>query len=298
MDRWPLIFAGKALSDQWQLMRMGEDPAVDVWMADTPHRNGSALLSRINRSFVKNQQKLVQASTNLVDEVQEINPVVIHPLEFAGRSVADKLKDVRKKLVQVKAHSIIISALDEVCWLYNIRGTDVDYSPFVHAFAIVTLNSAFFCVDRRKVSSEVNSYLEMNGMEVRDYKAVSADVSLLASNQLKPSIQGEGTETALAGNGTIKAEESNNDLIWADLGYCCYALYSKLNPDKVLLQQSSLALAKALKNPIELEGLKNAHIRDGTAVVQYHVWLDKQMQEMYGASGFFLEEETDKKKQS
>lgn len=47
---------------------------------------------------------------------QEINPVVIHPLEYAGRSVADKLKDLRKKLVQVKAHSIIISALDEVSW--------------------------------------------------------------------------------------------------------------------------------------------------------------------------------------
>lgn len=58
----------------------------------------------------------------MVDEVwksqppQEINPVVIHPLEYAGRSVADKLKDLRKKLVQVKAHSIIISALDEVSW--------------------------------------------------------------------------------------------------------------------------------------------------------------------------------------
>ncbi|KAL6222456.1 hypothetical protein ACLB2K_005848 [Fragaria x ananassa] len=306
--------ATQQLSDQWQLMRFGEDPAVDVWMADNLPE-GSAIgidpwcvsidtAQKWERAFVKKQQKLVQTSTNLVDEVwksqppPEINPVVIHPLEYAGRSVADKLKDVRKKLVQVKAQSIIISALDEVCWLYNIRGTDIAYSPVVHAFAIVTLNSAFFYVDKRKVSSEVNSYLETNGIEVRDYKAVSSDVSLLAFNELKPSIQAKGTETETAGNGTIKAEESNNDLIWADPGYCCYALYSRLNPDKVLLQQSPLALAKALKNPVELEGLKNAHIRDGAAVVQYHVWLDKQMQEMYGASGFFLEEETDKKKHS
>ena len=61
---------------------------------------------------------------------------------------------------------------------------------------------------------------------------MSSDVSLLASNQLKPSIEVKGT-----GNGTIEAAESNNDLIWADPGYCCYALYSRLNPDKVLLQQ-------------------------------------------------------------
>lgn len=79
---------------------------------------------------------------------------------------------------------------------------------------------------------------------------MSSDVSLLASNQLKPSFEGNGTEAEITnntGNGTIKAEESNTDLIWADPGYCCYALYSKLNPDKVLLQQSPLALAKALK---------------------------------------------------
>lgn len=85
---------------------------------------------RWERAFAKNQQKLVQTLTNLVDEVwknrppAEINPVIDHPLEFAGRSVAEKFKALREKLAKEKARGIIITALDEVwaVWLYQIVG--------------------------------------------------------------------------------------------------------------------------------------------------------------------------------
>lgn len=75
---------------------------------------------RWERAFTKKRQKLVQTSTNLVDEVwknrppAETNPVIIQPVEFAGRSVADKLEDLRERLMQEKAQGIIITALDEV----------------------------------------------------------------------------------------------------------------------------------------------------------------------------------------
>lgn len=88
---------------------------------------------------------------------------------------------------------------------------------------------------------QVKLHLEENGIEIRDYSAVSSDVSLLASKQLKHS------ETKTVGNGTYGEEENNYELIWADPGSCCYALYSKLDSENVLLQQSPLALAKALK---------------------------------------------------
>ncbi|GAV61949.1 Peptidase_M24 domain-containing protein/Creatinase_N domain-containing protein [Cephalotus follicularis] len=309
--------ATKELSDQWKLMRIGEDPAVDVWMADNLPKDGTIGIDpwcvsvdtaqRWERAFAPKQQKLVQTSTNLVDEVwtnrppAEINPVIIHPLEFAGSSVAEKLKDLREKLTHENARGIIITTLDEVAWLYNIRGSDVSYCPVVHAFAIVTLKSAFLYVDKRKISSEVKSYFEENGIDYREYGAVSSDVVLLASDQLDPlsaveATQSKHSEIKLTGNGKTEAEENNKNLIWVDPGSCCYALYSKLNPDKVHLQQSPLALAKALKNPVELEGLRNAHIRDGAAVVQYLVWLDKQMQEIYGAPGYFLNGEGANKK--
>ncbi|KAK4360559.1 hypothetical protein RND71_019511 [Anisodus tanguticus] len=281
--------AAQQLSEQWKLMRMREDPALDIWMADNLPKDAAIgvdpwcisvdTAQKWERAFAKKQQKLVPTPRNLVDEVwknqppPETNPLIVHPLEFAGRSVADKLKDLRENLVQEKARSMIIKALDEVAWLYNVRGTDVSYSSVVHAFAIVTLNSAFFYVDKRKLSSEANSYMKENGILVREYGEVSSDAVLLASDQLTPSSANKTPTGKATGNG---AAEFVNDLIWVDPGACCFALYLKLNADKVLLKQSPLVLAKALKNPVEMEGLKKAHIRDGAAVVQYLAWLDRQ----------------------
>ncbi|XP_061342292.1 aminopeptidase P1 [Gastrolobium bilobum] len=316
--------AEQQLSDQWRLMRIGEDPAVDAWMADNLPKDASIgvdpwcisidTAQRWERAFAKKPQKLVQTTKNLVDEVwinrppAEINAVIVQPLKFAGRSVAEKLKDLRKKLVQEQARGIVFTALDEVAWLYNIRGSDVAYNPVVHAFAIVTTSSAFVYVDKRKVSDEVKNHLEENRIEIREYTAVNFDVALLATNELDAVSTAKGavaevtkeaeknaSEINKSVNGKHQAEENSNDLIWADPGSCCYALYSKLNPDTVLLQQSPLALAKALKNPVELDGLRKAHIRDGAAVVQYLVWLDKKMQDIYGASGYFVEEISVKK---
>lgn len=151
---------------------------------------------------------------NLVDEVWEnrpqleVNPVNVHPLEFSGRSVADKLKDLRERMKEEEARAIVIMTLDEVSFsvltshvvlmlenlssilmfltgldlfiyffnvldcfcieilhlivfvqvarLYNVRGNDVSCCPVVHSFAIVTSFSAFFYVDKRKLSSEVS----------------------------------------------------------------------------------------------------------------------------------------------
>ncbi|GAB4848881.1 actin patch protein [Ancistrocladus abbreviatus] len=318
--------AEQELSDQWKLMRVGEDPAVEIWMADNlpeaaaigvdPWCVSVDTAQRWERAFAKKQLKLVQTTKNLVDEIwkdrpsAEINPVVIQPIEFSGRAVSEKLKDLRGKLIQEKAHGIIITVLDEVAWLYNIRGSDVSYCPVAHAFAMVTSEAAFFYVDQNKVSPEVHSYMKVNGIDVRDYDAVASDVVLLASNQLTLFASDasddkvakkveDGCKTDPTANNTEGTAEKDCSLIWADPGSCCYALYSKLNSDQVLLQQSPLALAKALKNPVEMGGLKKAHIRDGAAVVQFLVWLDKQMQDLYGAPGYFSEEETkDKKKPS
>lgn len=85
--------------------------------------------------------------------------------------------------------------------------------------------------------------MEENGIEVREYGEVHSDVALLAANQLSPS---SATDN-ITENGINEGEENTCGFVWVDPGSCCYALYSKLNSDKVLLQQSPLALAKAIK---------------------------------------------------
>ncbi|KAF3790670.1 putative Xaa-Pro aminopeptidase P [Nymphaea thermarum] len=291
--------ASQQLSERWKLMRIGEDPVVEVWLANNLEKGCTVGIDpwcvsietaqKWESSLGKAGVKLIQLSTSLVDEiwksrpVPDFHPVSIQPLKFAGRSVEEKLNDLRMKLAQEKACGIVVAALDEVAWLYNIRGNDVSYNPVVHAFAIVTWSSAFFYVDKRKITPETYKYFCENGIEVKDYGAVVSDVLLLASRQLIC------TSDVKYQTEVQKYEENKHNLIWMDPGSCCFALYSNLPSDQVLLQQSPLALAKAIKNPDELDGLRNAHIRDGAAVVKYLAWLDHKMQEIYGASGYFSE---------
>ncbi|KAG9440931.1 hypothetical protein H6P81_021096 [Aristolochia fimbriata] len=301
------------LSERWKLMRIGEDPAVENWIADNlpdeaivgvdPWCISVDTAQRWERIFSKRNQKICQLSTNLVDQIwknrplPKIQPVIVQSLEFAGCPVAEKLKYLREKLTQEKAFGMVIVTLDEVAWLYNIRGNDVSYCPVVHAFAIVTLDSAFLYVDKQKITPEVATHLANNGIEVRDYLVVEKDVELLATGALKSLVAVKDSQTehiekgeeTTACNNHNETKKVKGNLIWMDPVSGCFALYSKLPSDQVLLQPSPLALAKSLKNPVELDGLRKAHIRDGAAVVQYLVWLDKQMQEIYGASGYFSE---------
>lgn len=317
--------AAQELSERWKLMRIGEDPLVETWIADNLDKDAAIGVDpwcisvdtahRWKQAFLKKGQKLIQLEKNLVDEVwkdrplAEASPISVHPLELTGRSVKEKLDDLRRKLAQEKAEAIIITALDEVAWLYNIRGSDVAYNPVVSAYVIVTITSAFLYVDKRKVTSEVVKYLSENGITIRNYEAVLSDSELLSSGQLLGIMKNGGLEEFKSlekdSNNASDSEEKgletvyNNfkeetatekhNLIWIDPGSCCYALYSKLSSDRVLQQQSPLALSKALKNPVELDGLRKAHIRDGAAVVNYLAWLDRQMQEIYGAAGYFSE---------
>lgn len=317
--------ATQQLSERWKLMRIGEDPMVETWIANNLDKDATIGVDpwcvsvdtahRWKKAFLKKGQKLIQLEKNLVDEVwkdrplPEALPISVHALEWTGRSVKQKLDDLRGKLAQEKAEAIIITTLDEVAWLYNIRGSDIAYNPVVKAYVIVTIDSAFFYVDKMKLTSEVEKHLCENGITVRNYEAVLSDLELLSSGQLLGSMKNEGLEEFESlekdSNDAIspgeKGQESvyNNfkeetvtekhNLIWIDPGSCCYALYSKLPSDRVLQQQSPLALSKALKNPVELDGLRKAHIRDGAAVVNYLAWLDRQMQEIYGAAGYFSE---------
>ncbi|KAG0485441.1 hypothetical protein HPP92_009520 [Vanilla planifolia] len=196
--------ATQQLSDRWKLMRIMEDPNVENWISDNLPSDAAVELTRGvyllkwlkngHKLQKKKRQKLVHLSVNLVDEIwkdrpaADIQPVHIQPFKFAGRAVADKLKDLREKLLKEKADGIIVTALDEVSWLYNIRGNDVSYCPVVHAYAIVKSDSAFLYVDKRKLSQEVESSLEESGIEVREYSTVDSDVSLLASGKLNSSV--------------------------------------------------------------------------------------------------------------
>uniref|UniRef100_A0A7N0URY9 Creatinase N-terminal domain-containing protein n=1 Tax=Kalanchoe fedtschenkoi TaxID=63787 RepID=A0A7N0URY9_KALFE len=217
--------ATEQLSKQWKLMCLGEDTPVGTWMADNLPEGAIIGVDqwcvsvdtarKWEHAFSRKKQKLINTPNNLVDEILSnrlpaaINPVVIHPVEFAEKSVTDKIMDLRGRLAQENASGIIATTLGEVDWLYS------------------------------KMSSEANSFMNENGMEVRKYEAVSSDVVLLSSGRLEGSLSAtkeahgkylEDVQSDLTKNGEVNGSNKvagNQILIWVDPGSGCYALYSK-----------------------------------------------------------------------
>ncbi|KAI5080956.1 hypothetical protein GOP47_0004139 [Adiantum capillus-veneris] len=309
--------ATQQLSSNWKLMRAGEDPVVEEWIANNLGRDSRVgvdpwcvsveTAQQWQQAFSKKGQQLVQLDRNLVDEIWEhrpqpvIYPVTVHPIEFTGKSTEIKLTELRAKLTEIKACALVITALDEVAWLYNLRGRDVPFNPVIHSYAVVTTQEAFLYVDNSKITPEVAEYLTSLGVQLRDYSDVLDGVRSLAAEEPSSSSRQDCDysdkvdATVTNGDAIIEKLESNGR-IWINPGSCCYAIYKVLPADQVLLQPSPLALTKSLKHPVELDGFRKSHIRDGAAVVSYLAWLDTKMQEVYGAAGYFSDSKCSNKR--
>lgn len=203
-------------------------------------------------------------------------PLRIHPLAWAGASVSDKLEQVRREMGAAGAGALAVTMLDEVAWLLNLRGSDVPYNPVFVSYVIVTKQGAALYVDANKIGPEVATHLKEAGVEVKPYESAFDDVSDLAAK------------------GTI---------LWMDPTKVSYAMQmaaSSKNPTKtnqptrkrvktgekeaegtpsggpVCRKPSPISVAKAIKNSVELEGMREAHVRDGVALVKFFHWLDAQ----------------------
>ncbi|CAM9578190.1 unnamed protein product [Chrysoparadoxa australica] len=188
-------------------------------------------------------------------------PVFLHPLKYAGKGSAAKLEELRKSLKDLGTSAMVVSALDEVAWLLNIRGGDIRFTPVTTAYVVVTLDECTLFIDPTKLSEEVNSYLQELSIKVAPYdscvdfltalgKKVAADRD--AENLIKSKVLLDPQQTSLA-------------------------VQMALSQEVILEKASPLSLAKALKNDAELEGLRNSHIRDGVALTRLLAWLERAM---------------------
>lgn len=127
------------------------------------------------------QSELVPVSPNPVDVAWGSNrpqrshdKVFIHPLEFAGQDYKEKLDKVRKYLFEKKQFGVIVSALDEVAWLFNLRGSDIDCSPVFYAYAVVTLTKVVLYIQPEKLTETVRQHL--CDVQIRPYDAIFDDL--------------------------------------------------------------------------------------------------------------------------
>ena len=169
--------------------------------------------------------------------------VSIHPLEYAGEPCHEKMARIRQQLKSMHAYGILVSALDDIAWTLNLRGTDVHCNPVFVSYLLIDTKRATLFVDRAKLTPEVEAYLEAEGVAVAGY----ADVR----------------------RGLERYGEYN---ILMDDNETCYTLFNIPQCQKVVAP-SPIPAMKAVKNPTEIEGFRRAMLRDGVALVKFMRWL-------------------------
>ena len=169
--------------------------------------------------------------------------VSIHPLEYAGEPCHDKMARIRQQLKSMHAYGMLVSALDDIAWTLNLRGTDVHCNPVFVSYLLIDTKRATLFVDRAKLTPEVEAYLEAEGVAVAGY----ADVR----------------------RGLERYGEYN---ILMDDNETCYTLFNIPQCQKVVAP-SPIPAMKAVQNPTEIEGFRRAMLRDGVALVKFMRWL-------------------------
>ncbi len=194
----------------------------------------------------------VRYSLDLIDAVWEDRPPLsekpafLLDTQYAGEAVEEKLKRVRGKMEEQGADVLVVTSLDDIGWLLNIRGNDVEYFPLLLSYAVIKKDGVELYADERKFSEEIRGHFRKNGVAVYPYEAIYGRMKAFTKE-----------ETVM-----LDPEQMN------------YALFSNIPEDVAKVQEENpIVFMKAVKNQIEAENIRKAHIRDGIAHTKFMYWL-------------------------
>ena len=244
-----------------RLMKMfvGDTPSVTEFLADVVPEGGTVGFDGRVMSMGEGEEFeealtpkniKISYSEDLIDEIWEDRPPLSEKPAFfleekySGESTASKLTRVREKMKEAGADIHIIASLDDTCWLLNVRGDDIDFFPLLLSYSIVTMDSVELYVDERKLNDQILAEFAKNNVHIHPYNDIYEDVK-----KLDPSL------TAM-----IDPMKMN------------YALFKNI-PCKTVEAANPEILMKAMKNPVELENIKEAHIKDGIAITKFMYWV-------------------------
>ena len=172
------------------------------------------------------------------------NPVEIQPLEYAGETLASKVARIRKALRELHADGMLVSALDDIAWTLNLRGTDVHCNPVFVSYLLIESDKVSLFVDDNKLSPEVKQYLQDN------------QVSLYKYNKVEKCLESYSEYNIL-----LDGDETN------------YYLWKSVKCQEIVAAGSPIPAMKAVKNKAEIEGYRSAMLKDGVAMVKFLKWL-------------------------
>ena len=199
---------------------------------------------------------LINRSHDLIEKIWTDRPpipaalIMNHDVRFAGLSTKEKLEKVRAEMENAGACNYLISSLDDIAWLFNVRGDDVPYISVTIAYALISMTEAFIFINRDKVPEDVMNTLHENGVQVLDYEHVKVQLETLADGQ------------SIA----LDPKRINCWLYDSIPGHC-----KKMEIDEIT------TILKAVKNDIELKNFERCQISDGIAMVKFLHWIEKNI---------------------
>ncbi len=170
--------------------------------------------------------------------------------KYTGESVQKRVERVREAMAQKGADVLVLTALEDPCWMLNIRGNDIACTPVMYSFAIVTNKKVNLFIDKAKISEKVKAYLKKNNVTLKSYSSVAKEL-----------------------------EKLHGMTILADLSTLNTLFYTSIAGDNRLLNQPSpVAMMRAIKNKTEIKNIRNAHVKDGVAMVRFIKWVKENVE--------------------
>lgn len=259
------LAAEEQLEDtEYQLMRLKMEgtPTIAEWLGkelqdvQSPEVGLDGMVNSYNyvKDLSYSLRKLggITLRTNL-DPLEQIwenrpslpaNPVEIQPLEYAGETLASKVVRIRKSLRELHADGMLVSALDDIAWTLNLRGTDVHCNPVFVSYLLIESDKVSLFVDDNKLSPEVKQYLQDNQVSLYNYNKV-----------------GKCLESYSEYNILLDGDETS------------YYLWKTVKCQEFVAAASPIPAMKAVKNKAEIEGYRSAMLKDGVAMVKFLKWL-------------------------
>jgi len=265
-SRYFLQAADELNGSGFELMKMGlpETPEIIPWLMSTL-KNGekvavNAQMFSVN-AYVAMQSELASAGIELVsiDLMKEVwndrpslpeLPFYVFDSKYSGKSTAEKLAATRAEMAKHRAQVFVMSALDDIAWLFNIRGNDVDYNPVVIAYAIVEESSVSLFVDKSKLTDVTTEYLRNEAVDIKDYEEINEALSRL-----------DTSKTVLFDGAKL------NRALFESIPAAC----SKKNA------MSPVFRLKSIKNAVEMAGVRRAMVKDGVALTRFFMWLESNL---------------------
>jgi len=198
----------------------------------------------------------INTAHDLIAAVWEDRPalpddtVFIHDVQYAGLSYQDKAALIRDKMKEDHIDHLLITALDEIAWLFNLRGRDVDYNPVFVSYAILSQDHAQLYINPDKIDDAVYAYLKDNDVKTRPYDTIIKDLNNI----------------------------SEKDRIMLAPFQVCSTLYRAINGE-IAKGESYVKVEKAIKNPTEQKHIRNVMKRDGAALAHVFYWLEHALKE-------------------